>query len=114
MPPPQQNFKLFVKYSPNEWEDLFDKINSVHQANRLGGKEALLLSLSNSLRYYVASVPPVSRIETDRENINFKILEKIIKGYYKNRRNSSGQSEILIAIENINSNTIHFHYYKPE
>ncbi len=113
-PIPKQNFNVFVKCDNEEWEDLFYTINSVHQKNRLAGNEALLLALSNSLRYYASSVEEKTKTETDdQSNVNYVVLRKIITNYLIHKNGTAAKHvQIIIGIKDVERNIRHYHYYK--
>lgn len=117
-PIPKQNFNVYIKYRTDkadvQWTDVFNTILSNHQKNRFAGNEALLLSFSNSLRYYASSVNEKSEIEkNDNSNINYIILKKIVVQYigYKHGELPK-QLEIIIGINDVERNIKHYHYYK--
>jgi hypothetical protein len=114
VPVPKENFNVYVKQDGQEWEDLFYNVYSAHQNNRLGGNEALMLALSNSLRYYASSVKGISGIEKDDDtNVNFTVLRKIVKNYYTLKFEKAPENlKIIIRIKDINKETDHSHYYK--
>jgi hypothetical protein len=117
VPSPKQNFKVLVKYKihgvERDWQDIFFEINSKHQNNRLRGKEAILLALSNSLRYYSGSVKEESAIESKDENVNYKVLEKMVSKCISNFEGTEPRElEILVGIYSTKSKLSHFHYYK--
>jgi len=114
VPVPKENFNIYVKYDGKDWEDFFYKVYSSNQNYRFGGDEALMLALSNSLRYYVSSVSETSAIEKDDDsNINFVVLKKIIYNYYKEKKGElPGNMEIIIRTKRINSEIDYSHYYK--
>ena len=114
VPVPKENFNVYVKHDEQDWEDLFSKVYSSHQSNRLGGHEALMLALSNSLRYYASSVSETSGLEKDDDsNINFIVLKKIIASYYMVKNGEAPKNiQVIIRIKNINNRLDYSHYYK--
>jgi hypothetical protein len=117
VPSEQENYKLFVRYKSQqgktEWQDLFSDLIGKHQNNRFAGNEIIVQSLSNALKYYSARMERTSGIIHDRNNINFRVLEKIVKQYYYNREDKNiAELETLIVIEN--KNNLLFHYYPFE
>jgi hypothetical protein len=118
VPPPKENFKLFVRHRYNnvssDWRDFFHEINTEHQRNRLAGYESLLLALSNSLRFYSGSQYK-NGIQNDRSNTNFKILEQIVLKYYSSHVNfPMGDTEILICVEHTGTRKTQVYYYPFE
>ena len=115
MPPPKENFNLYVNYQSsrgkNEWYDVFYELNSAHQRNRLSGNEAVLLSFSNALRYYSGSAPAKSGFVLE-DDVNFLVLKKMISQYLLLKEKVPLQNlEIIIGIRPIYSHS-HYHYYK--
>lgn len=117
VPTPKQNFSLCVKYKSDkgeqEWNDIFYELNSVHQSNRLAGNESVLLAFSNALRYFAGSVPDKSEIITDKNsNLNFLILEKMVRTYIEKKEKSKiNDLKIIVNIRSISGNDPHSHYY---
>ena len=108
MPSEQENYKLFVRYrsedGKTEWRDLFSDLITKHQNNRFAGNEIIVQSLSNALKYYSARMERTSGIMNDRSNVNFMVLEKIVKQYYFNKEDKNLEGlELLIIIENKNA-----------
>ena len=107
VPPPKENFNLFVKYRTSkkqqDWKDLFFEIDAKHQNNRLAGNEAILLSLSNALRYY-SNIPRKNFVYKDRlDDIELTILKRIIIGYINIQEKEFPQDlDIIIHIKGEN------------
>lgn len=115
VPVPTQNFNVYVKIKGEDWKDIIYDINSKHQANRFGGYEATLLSLSSALRFYSSAIKEEKSeiVLNDRSNINFEVVKKIMKGYLisQNKKWPEGM-DIIIQIKYINSEVNFAHYYK--
>lgn len=113
-PIPKQNFNVYVKHDSKDWKDIFYTVNSAHQKNRLAGNEALLLALSNSLRYYASSVEEITKSESDdASNINFVVLRKIVRNYLALENGTDVKNvEIIIGIKDVERKVKHYHHYK--
>lgn len=114
VPIPKQNFYVYVKSKNNHWRDLFYELNTVHQNNRLCGQENLILSLTNSLRYYASSIKTENCIaQDDNSNIYFDVLKKVIVNYlFLSAGKKPEELEIIIRIKDINDSSDYSHYYK--
>jgi hypothetical protein len=120
VPAPKQNFSLCVKYKAGskeqDWTDIFFKINSDHQNNRLCGNESILLAFSNTLRYYAGSVEEKSEMIRDKNsNINFMMLEKAVRAYLQNSEHGNiSDLKIMVTIHSIDKNNTHSHFYSQK
>lgn len=117
-PVPKQNFNVYVKFKTNDkdadWEDLFYTLNSEHRANRFKGNEAVLLALSNSLRYYATTANETNlMLSVNETNVNYAVLKKIVINYLKHRHNEDINSlQLIIGVHDLERNFDYYHYYK--
>lgn len=115
VPPPRQNFNLYVRYKTKEkrtdWSDLFAELNTRHQSNRFAG-EATLLAFSNALRYYATSAGAESRIFPDLSDLNFSVLQRITEKYLiQKNKEPLHHLEMIVVIHD--ENGTYAHYYRP-
>lgn len=114
VPPPNQNFKLFVKDDQHDWKDVFSEVVQQHQSNRLGGHENTFLSLSGALRYYSSTAEKKSFLKVDDgNNINLRVLDQVLVGYCMSQHQERPRNmEIIILITDTYDNKSYAHYYK--
>lgn len=115
VPVPTQNFNVYVRMNGEDWQDVIHDLNMKHQANRFGGNETSLLALTSALRFYSSTIEKEKSqiISDDNSNLNFEVVERIIKGYLvsKDKERLDGM-EIIIRIRYVNTSVDFAHYYK--
>ncbi|MGZ4091353.1 MAG: hypothetical protein ACXVNO_11575, partial [Bacteroidia bacterium] len=99
VPPPSNNYNLFAIYENKgkQTADIFTEILVKHQTNRIGGSEALLLALSNTIHVYEKGNEPA------KDSIGFKFIERFAKNYLNKTRNISLDHVKLILVVDQNS-----------
>lgn len=115
VPVPTQNFNVYVKIKGEEWKDIIYDINTKHQANRFGGNEATLLSLSSALRFYSSTIKEEQSklVSDDNSNLNFEVVERIIRSYVMSEnKNRPASMDIIIRVRYANTKVDFVHYYK--
>lgn len=103
-----------MRVDNEEWKDVFQEIVQRHQSNRFSGNEALMLSLSNALRYYASTVKEENTIlKDDGSNLNFEVIKKIVLQLHKiESGNNFDHADIIIVTKNIAGEPHYAHYYR--
>jgi hypothetical protein len=106
-PAPDCNYSLLAMYDDQGPKvlDVFSEIVQKHQANRLGGHEPLVLAFSNSIHYFEKNSPGQQALNGPVKNdLNFTILERAVKGYLKETR-QLGQIPVrlFLVVDNIHT-----------
>jgi hypothetical protein len=99
-PPPEENYKLFVEYENlgNKKQDLILDILSKHRDNVLKGREAVYLSICNSIHFFEKNSSDKHPLNGPIENnLYWSILEhQVIR--YINSTHQLHLSEIKMAL----------------
>jgi hypothetical protein len=114
VPPPDMNFKVYVRDAEHGWEDVFTETIDAHQRQHLGGHENFFLSLSTAVHYYVScsSDKDFFKID-DGSNSQLRVLEKILVGYLQSKYGKRPVNmETIIQVQNVRTGKIYAHYYK--
>jgi len=114
VPPPNQNFRVFVKDDQHDWKDVFSEVVQAHQSNRFGGNENTFLSMSSALRYYSSTAEKTSFYKIDEGmNINLRVLDQVLVGYCLSKHKEwPKKMEIIILITDTYDGKSYAHYYK--
>lgn len=99
VPPPVNNYRLFVMSENIHCTDVFEEIKIQHQSNRLGGSEALLMALSNSIHYFdLQTIKFDHETGIIRNNGNFRIIKNIAVNYLKDQGKTGLENATLILM----------------
>jgi hypothetical protein len=114
VPPPKQNFNIYVRDLKHDWVDVFYEVRTLHQNNRFAGYENLLLAMSSAVRFYASSADTISFVKTDHgNNVKLRVLEKILVSYLTLKNGAPPEHmEIIIRVKYLDTYTGYAHYYK--
>jgi hypothetical protein len=106
-PAPDCNYSLLAMYEDQGPKvlDVFGEIVQKHQANRLAGHEPLVLAFSNSIHYFEKNSPGQQALNGPvKDDLNFTILERTVKGYLKEtRRLEQVPIRLFLVVDNIHT-----------
>lgn len=100
VPPPKQNYQLFVRVKENEkwrqWTDVFSDIIQQHKKNPVKGNELLMLTFSNTLRYSSAELTVSKLYDGALNSTSLNSLYATIYKYIKNQQSAITAIEFIV------------------
>ena len=99
VPPPSEQYNLYVLEENKFVSDVFNDVLSKHQTNRLAGYEPLLLSISSSIFYFEKEALNQNFVSGQAlSNNKFMMIEKIVRSYFKSEYKTEFKNLKLILI----------------